>query len=203
MDLVGDLDSLEPPKPGISSIIQSIYQSSPGRDICGNNGCIISDVFLLQSTKWSTIAETFVARAVGIVHEFILAACRAVCHSEGICQKLTKVLEELVMPRYEAAFKDMRFILNMERFSDFETFMQEYLKRNKHLHTYKAKSLLPQSLYMGQESPLALFTQQWVMTLDQERLAQITAEPLIMREKRADLERQIGDLNAALKVLRF
>ncbi|PHH56272.1 hypothetical protein CFIMG_000379RA2 [Ceratocystis fimbriata CBS 114723] len=260
MDLVGDLDDLEPPKSGISPIIKSIYQSSRGRDICGNNGSIISDVFLRQSTKWPTIAETFVARAVGIVHEFIMAACRAVCHSEGICQKLTQVLEELVMPRYEAAFKQMRFILNIERFSDLQTLNQEYSKRYEHLRTFNAKFLLRQSSLNGHdvlefdeverhvsqmaqdsqpindiafkldayysvavlrfmdnvwnqaieyflvsspESPLALFTQQWVMTLDQERLAQITAEPLMVREKRSDLERQIDDLNAALKVLRF
>jgi len=57
-------------------------------------------------------------------------------------------------------------------------------------------------LLSGPNSPLLLFSQDWVLQLDAESLATIAGEPRRTQEKRERLEKQITDLKKVIGILR-
>ncbi|KAM7223606.1 P-loop containing nucleoside triphosphate hydrolase protein [Rhypophila decipiens] len=56
-------------------------------------------------------------------------------------------------------------------------------------------------LLTGPDSPLRVFSEQWVIGLSKERLDDIAGEPRAIREKREGLDKKIEDLEAAIKIL--
>lgn len=57
-------------------------------------------------------------------------------------------------------------------------------------------------LLSGPMSPLALFTERWVLDLDADKLAAIAGESRMIRERREKLRKKIDDLEIAMKILR-
>ncbi|KAG8421726.1 hypothetical protein J3458_003576 [Metarhizium acridum] len=57
-------------------------------------------------------------------------------------------------------------------------------------------------LLTGPMSPLLLFTEKWVLSLDEEKLNCIAGESRSVREKREQLRKKVQDLQSALKILR-
>jgi len=57
-------------------------------------------------------------------------------------------------------------------------------------------------LLTGPMSPLAVFSQEWVITLDAEQLKTIAGEALITKEQRAVLTKKAQDLEEAMRILR-
>jgi len=57
-------------------------------------------------------------------------------------------------------------------------------------------------LLTGPMSPLAVFTQEWVILLDAEQLETIAGESPVTKERRAALTRKIQDLEVAIQILR-
>ncbi|KAI5280151.1 hypothetical protein KEM54_003835 [Ascosphaera aggregata] len=57
-------------------------------------------------------------------------------------------------------------------------------------------------LISGPDSPLRVFTQQWVMDLSTEDLDEIAGESAFTRERRTTLEKKIQELEEALRILR-
>ncbi|KIW16615.1 hypothetical protein PV08_03803 [Exophiala spinifera] len=57
-------------------------------------------------------------------------------------------------------------------------------------------------LLTGPKSPLAVFTQEWVISLDSEKLARITQELSVTRARREVLTRKRQDLETAVRILR-
>ncbi|PVH90750.1 interferon-induced GTP-binding protein Mx2 [Periconia macrospinosa] len=57
-------------------------------------------------------------------------------------------------------------------------------------------------LLTGPMSPLAVFTQEWVIELDAEQLETIAGESPITKERRTALMRKIHDLEVAMRILR-
>ncbi|OAA45506.1 Dynamin, GTPase domain protein [Metarhizium rileyi] len=57
-------------------------------------------------------------------------------------------------------------------------------------------------LLTGPMSPLFLFNETWVLSLDEEKLQSIAGESRSVREKREQLTKKIQDLEEALKILR-
>jgi Dynamin central region/Dynamin family len=57
-------------------------------------------------------------------------------------------------------------------------------------------------LLTGPMSPLAVFSQEWVIKLDAEQLEAIAGEALITKERRAALMKKIQDLEGAMRILR-
>ncbi|KAK8924694.1 Interferon-induced GTP-binding protein Mx1 [Metarhizium anisopliae] len=57
-------------------------------------------------------------------------------------------------------------------------------------------------LLTGPMSPLLLFTEKWVLSLEGEKLSCIAGESRLVREKREQLKKKIQDLQGALKILR-
>ncbi|KAL5601178.1 hypothetical protein BROUX41_005983 [Berkeleyomyces rouxiae] len=58
-------------------------------------------------------------------------------------------------------------------------------------------------LIRSPDSPLFLFTQEWVMLLEPEKLAYITKEPFDIHEKRQNLEQKVKDLEKAVEIFRL
>lgn len=56
-------------------------------------------------------------------------------------------------------------------------------------------------LLSGPESPLWLFSEQWVIGLSREKLAWIAGEPRAVRETRNSLDKKIEDLEGAIRIL--
>ncbi|KAK5188467.1 hypothetical protein LTR96_011422 [Exophiala xenobiotica] len=57
-------------------------------------------------------------------------------------------------------------------------------------------------LLTGPMSPLAVFTQEWVIALDAEKLARIAQEVSVTRARREALTRKFLDLETAVRILR-
>lgn len=57
-------------------------------------------------------------------------------------------------------------------------------------------------LLSGPSSPLAIFTERWVVELDPEKLAAIAGEPWSVRDQREKLNKTIEDLKGAIEILR-
>ncbi|KAH0595313.1 hypothetical protein MHUMG1_07063 [Metarhizium humberi] len=57
-------------------------------------------------------------------------------------------------------------------------------------------------LLTGPMSPLLLFTEKWVLGIEEEKLSCIAGESHLVREKREQLKKKIQDLQGALKILR-
>lgn len=57
-------------------------------------------------------------------------------------------------------------------------------------------------LLSGPNSPLALFSQQWVLGLDEDSLNAIAGESRSTRDKRLELSKKIADLEEALRILK-
>lgn len=64
------------------------------------------------------------------------------------------------------------------------------------------QQVIDHCLLTGPISPLAVFTQEWVIELDAEQLEEIAGELSITKERRASLQRKIDDLEVAMKILR-
>jgi Dynamin central region/Dynamin family len=57
-------------------------------------------------------------------------------------------------------------------------------------------------LLTGPASPLAVFSQEWTITLETDQLETIAGESPITKERRAVLEKKISDLEEAMRILR-
>ncbi|KAK2035698.1 hypothetical protein LZ31DRAFT_601980 [Colletotrichum somersetense] len=57
-------------------------------------------------------------------------------------------------------------------------------------------------LLSGPESPLRLFSEQWVFCLDPEKLLILAGESRRTRERRERLKKEIQDLELAMEILR-
>ncbi|KAK3400875.1 P-loop containing nucleoside triphosphate hydrolase protein [Sordaria brevicollis] len=57
-------------------------------------------------------------------------------------------------------------------------------------------------LLSGPNSPLTLFSEQWVLGLDEDSLAAIAGESRSSRDKRIELSKKISDLEEALRILK-
>jgi hypothetical protein len=57
-------------------------------------------------------------------------------------------------------------------------------------------------LLCGPESPLQLFSEQWVLQLDAEKLVAIAGESRLIRDRRDSLKKKIQDLEGAMEILR-
>ncbi|KAF7558204.1 hypothetical protein G7Z17_g30 [Cylindrodendrum hubeiense] len=58
------------------------------------------------------------------------------------------------------------------------------------------------SLLHGPKSPLKVFTQEWVINLEPEKLERIVGETKIAKRRRSKLAKKIEDLSSALKILK-
>lgn len=56
-------------------------------------------------------------------------------------------------------------------------------------------------LLSGPESPLQLFSEQWVLGLDEQKLLAVAGETRRTRERRERLKKEIRDLEAAMQIL--
>ncbi|SCO76713.1 related to RBTMx2 protein [Fusarium oxysporum] len=59
------------------------------------------------------------------------------------------------------------------------------------------------SLLHGPNSPLRVFTQEWVINLEPEQLERIVGESKFAKKRRLKLAKKIQDLSSALKILKF
>jgi hypothetical protein len=57
-------------------------------------------------------------------------------------------------------------------------------------------------LLTGPMSPLSVFSQEWVIKLEAEQLQTIAGESPITKERRASLEKKVGDLKVAMRILK-
>jgi hypothetical protein len=57
-------------------------------------------------------------------------------------------------------------------------------------------------LLTGPNSPLSVFTQDWVINLEKEQLEEIAAESAPISARREQLAKKIEDLEAAVDILR-
>lgn len=57
-------------------------------------------------------------------------------------------------------------------------------------------------LLMGPKSPLFLFSEKWVLELDDKKLEAIAGESRLVRDKREQLKKKIHDLETAVEILR-
>jgi hypothetical protein len=57
-------------------------------------------------------------------------------------------------------------------------------------------------LLSGPESPLRLFSEQWVLSLDAKKLFLVAGESRFTRERRERLKNEIQDLEVAMEILR-
>ena len=58
-----------------------------------------------------------------------------------------------------------------------------------------------QFLLSGPKSPLAVFSERWVVMLEKEKLEEIAGESRVTREKREALRKKIEDLEEAIKIM--
>ncbi|VUC38166.1 unnamed protein product [Clonostachys rosea] len=59
------------------------------------------------------------------------------------------------------------------------------------------------SLLHGPDSPLKVFTQEWVINLEPEQLERIVGESKVAKKRRLKLAKKIQDLSSALKILKI
>ncbi|KKA26022.1 hypothetical protein TD95_003985 [Thielaviopsis punctulata] len=145
-DLVGDVGPVTAPEDNIMMAIEEVYSKSRGRDIGGYRGGIIAQMFYEQSSKWGSIARLFVAKALVIVHEFIIEGCKTACFNADVCENLLAFLEKSLEARYAWTVQQVEFLEDIERKGPLFTLSYEYSSLHNALRLDMSKQMIKQQI---------------------------------------------------------
>ncbi|EGY20897.1 uncharacterized protein VDAG_02421 [Verticillium dahliae VdLs.17] len=223
---------IERPKKGIMKWIETVYQRSRGLDLGSLGHGILPSVFREQSAKWEMISKQYLSKIILLVHRFIMVALEVVCRDAHVLQDITSAIISDLCIKYEGGMDQATFLVDVERqlkpsFDNLIINLRDVAEavRNKSnaahaketIHdtleayykvAYKRfvdnifSQVVDHKLLSGPESPLRLFSEQWVLGLKTEKLRPWRGSPVARGSEEGDSGLGGCDADSALTACR-
>jgi len=91
-----------------------IFHNHRGFELGTFNASILATAAKKQSSKWKEISMGYVSDVVVMVHRFIVSALTSICTDRDIRDALINKLSDDLIKRYEKAFDNTEFLLEIE-----------------------------------------------------------------------------------------
>ncbi|KAG9233414.1 dynamin GTPase [Amylocarpus encephaloides] len=115
VEIISENEALLIPSGDIMGWLQRAYNSSRGFEIGTINSALLALTWKEQSQKWNSIALGYISDVITIAHGFVTNLLRHVCPDERVRTRLTSVLMDGLVERYQRAFAQVEFVLQVER----------------------------------------------------------------------------------------
>ncbi|KAL5363119.1 P-loop containing nucleoside triphosphate hydrolase protein [Aspergillus floccosus] len=104
-----------PLKVDVKEWLLDLYTRSRGFEVGTFNTCLLATSMNKQSSKWPNFALGYIADIITAVHPFIVKALELVCPDKHVVAAFGYILSDQLLERYQAAIKQVEFLLRVER----------------------------------------------------------------------------------------
>ncbi|KAJ6437907.1 Interferon-induced GTP-binding protein Mx1 [Purpureocillium lavendulum] len=94
--------------------VREVFDAYRGPDLGTFGGAILATVFEEQAVKWRPLTFSYVSRALGVVHHFIVRLLNHVCPEEQVQDQLWNCLLHKLQTAYRRAMDHAHFLLDVE-----------------------------------------------------------------------------------------
>jgi hypothetical protein len=115
-ELLPENTTIPLPEPqGIFKWLTGIYKNCRGFEMGTFDPSVLTATMHAQSEKWENFALGYIGDIIALTHFFVVTSLREICRDERVWRGLVSVLTDHLVPNYEAALNQAKFILKVER----------------------------------------------------------------------------------------
>ncbi|KAI9700516.1 MAG: hypothetical protein M1820_006815 [Bogoriella megaspora] len=144
--LVAEKSVEAPSRASITQWLEQVYADARGLDLGTFNPGLLRTTMYDQSTKWEDIALGYTSDVVAIVHNYIVRMIVYLCADENVRERISALLHDDLLERYNRGIDMTKFILHCERLGTPQTqnhYFNETLEKcrqKRREHTLDKKS---------------------------------------------------------------
>ncbi|OJJ30575.1 hypothetical protein ASPWEDRAFT_187956 [Aspergillus wentii DTO 134E9] len=218
-----------PSDEGIIAWINKLYRTSRGFEIGTFNSSLLATIMKKQSTKWKRLALVYISDVITMIHIFITEVIEKVCPDDRVRSNILSALMDDLIKKYKNAVEQVEFLLNVEKSGTLMALNDELEKNSFKSRQKRANNTTVQYIHnilksyyevaskrfidnvcmqatdyhlvTGPSTPLKLFVPSFVTGLSNEQLEFLAGEDSMLYRKRAQLKREIEELEKGRKIL--